>query len=68
MAWIEPVSLPGKHLRLAPLERAHDAALRAAVADGELWTLWYTNIPEPDAMPAEIERRLLIDGAKAPAR
>ena len=60
MAWIKPVSLRGKHARLEPLSRTHDADLRAAVADGELWTLWYTNIPEPDGMPAEIERRLTL--------
>lgn len=60
MAWIEPVSLQGRHVRVAPLERAHDAALRMAVADGELWTLWYTNIPEPGGMLAEIDRRLAL--------
>jgi RimJ/RimL family protein N-acetyltransferase len=29
-----------------------------AVQDGELWNLWYTTIPEPGKMRAEIERRL----------
>ena len=28
-----------------------------AAADGELWTLWYTFIPRPEAMRAEIERQ-----------
>jgi RimJ/RimL family protein N-acetyltransferase len=60
MGWIEPVSLHGRHVRLEPLSPAHDAGLRAAVADGELWRLWYTNIPDPDGMPAEIERRLAL--------
>ena len=26
--------------------------------DGELWNLWYTTIPTPDQMQAEIDRRL----------
>jgi RimJ/RimL family protein N-acetyltransferase len=58
MSWIRPVSLDGRHARLVPLAREHDAALRKAVADGDLWKLWYTTIPDPDGMPAEIERRL----------
>ena len=32
----------------------------AAVLDGELWRLWYTAIPHPDGMAAEIERRLKL--------
>ena len=28
------------------------------VRDGELWKLWYTTIPSPDGMKAEIDRRL----------
>jgi len=33
------------------------------VRDGELWRLWYTRVPAPDAMPAEIERRLALQAA-----
>jgi RimJ/RimL family protein N-acetyltransferase len=36
----------------------HHDALAEAVRDGELWKLWYTSIPTPDGMKAEIERRL----------
>jgi N-acetyltransferase len=60
MTWIKPVSLEGRCMRLAPLAREHDAALRRAVADGELWKLWYTSIPEPEDMANEIERRLAL--------
>ena len=60
MTWIKPVSLAGRYALLVPLAREHDAALRRAVADGELWKLWYTTIPDPDGMPAEIERRLAL--------
>jgi len=58
MAWPEPIPLPGKHAKLVPLERAHAGALSEAVRDGELWKLWYTSIPSPERMAAEIERRL----------
>ena len=58
MAWLEPVTFSGRHARLEPLERAHADALADAVRDGELWQLWYTMIPRPEAMAAEIERRL----------
>jgi RimJ/RimL family protein N-acetyltransferase len=53
-----PVTLAGRHARLEPLSPAHEAGLQDAVRDGELWQLWYTAIPHPDAMAAEIRRRL----------
>lgn len=53
-----PITLRGTHAALVPLEPAHASALGDAVADGELWRLWYTAIPAPERMEAEIERRL----------
>lgn len=47
-------------MRLVPLEAAHAQALADAASDGRLWELWYTNIPQPDEMHAEIERRLTL--------
>ena len=35
-------------------------ALADAVRDGELWRLWYTAVPSPEGMAAEIERRLAL--------
>ena len=58
MAWLEPVTLRGKVATLAPLAHEHHADLVEAVRDGELWKLWYTTIPAPEAMGAEIDRRL----------
>jgi RimJ/RimL family protein N-acetyltransferase len=60
MAWIEPVSLSSQCVDLEPLSLAHRADLAESVRDGELWNLWYTSIPSPDAMKAEIERRLRL--------
>ena len=58
MGWPEPVTLAGRHATLVPLAEDHVAGLTDAVRDGEQWKLWYTAIPPPDAMAAEIERRL----------
>ena len=60
MSFTNPLSLRGSHASLVPLESGHAEALRVAVADGELWRLWYTAVPSPDAMAAEIERRLAL--------
>ena len=56
--WPEAVTLVGEHASLVPLAPEHAADLREATADGELWTLWYTRVPTPEGMDAEIARRL----------
>ncbi|MDF2498446.1 MAG: GCN5-related N-acetyltransferase [Arthrobacter koreensis] len=53
-----PVVLEGSTVRLEPLSPEHIPELTDAVRDGELWNLWYTRIPAPDAMAAEVESRL----------
>ncbi len=58
MPWIEPVTLAGKTVTLEPLSEKHHNGLVEAARDGELWNLWYTTIPDPAGMMAEIERRL----------
>lgn len=60
MAFAEPVTLKGRHATLEPLALAHEAEAIEAVKDGELWQLWYTSIPPPERMRAEIERRLAL--------
>jgi N-acetyltransferase len=57
-AWLAPVTLVGTHARLVPLDAGHAPALADATRDGELWRLWYTFIPPPERVAAEIERRL----------
>jgi RimJ/RimL family protein N-acetyltransferase len=46
--FIEPVTLRGAHATLEPLAREHEAAIKTAAADGELWKLWYTSVPAPE--------------------
>jgi len=60
MAFLVSVTLKGTHATLVPLSLDHHGALSDAVRDGELWTLWYTSIPAPEDMAAEINRRLKL--------
>jgi len=52
------VTLTGRHATLVPLSQNHHDDLVEAVKDGELWNLWYTTVPKPEGMRAEIDRRL----------
>ena len=65
MSWPAPGRLAGTQAALEPLAREHEAGLVEAVRDGELWKLWYTAIPAPEGMAAEIERRLALQAAGA---
>jgi len=58
MSWPEPVTLQDEHASLVPLSLSHGAGLAAAAEDGEIWRLWYTNVPSAAEMQGEIERRL----------
>jgi RimJ/RimL family protein N-acetyltransferase len=60
MPFLEPVTLKGRHATLVPLSQDHHDDLVAAVKDGALWNLWYTFIPKPENMKAEIARRLAL--------
>lgn len=51
--WSIVPTLRGTRVVLAPLERTHADALRAAASDGELWTLRYTSVPGLEAGEAE---------------
>ena len=66
--WPAPITLSDTSVTLAPLSQDHAADLIEAAADGELWKLWYTMIPAPDGVEAEIDRRLglLEKGAMLP--
>ncbi|SKB00259.1 Protein N-acetyltransferase, RimJ/RimL family [Agreia bicolorata] len=55
---ITPVTLSGTHVVLEPLSHDHHDGLVDAVRDGELWKLFYTSVPSPEGMRAEIDRRL----------
>ncbi len=58
MAFVEPVTLKARDLALVPLSLEHEDGLRAAAADGELWKLRVTSVPEPENTRAYIETAL----------
>ena len=60
MTFLEPLTLTGRYVILEPLAAEHHDGLVAAAGDGELWKLWYTSVPAPDQMAAEIRRRLAL--------
>jgi len=45
-------------MRLEPLTLDHHDGLEAASADGRLWELWFTSVPEPDKVAAYIATAL----------
>ena len=63
MSFTQDTTLRGQHASLVPLTAAHHDDLVEAVRDGELWKLWYTAIPTPEGMAAEIQRRLGLQKA-----
>jgi RimJ/RimL family protein N-acetyltransferase len=58
MAFVEPVVLSDRGITLVPLELAHEAGLREAAADGELWKLRVTSVPEPEGARKYIQDAL----------
>ena len=66
MAFVEPVSLKARGIALVPLALAHEEGLRAAAADGELWKLRVTSVPEPHETRGYIETALKMraDGSR----
>lgn len=55
---VRPVELALGPVRLVPLALEHEAGLRGAAADGELWNLVVTSVPEPDNTRSYIEKAL----------
>ena len=58
MAFVEPVTLSDRGITLVPLDLSHEEGLRAAAADGELWNIRVTSVPEPQQTRAYIEAAL----------
>lgn len=58
MAFVDPTTLTARGIALVPLSLDHEAGLRAAAADGELWQLRVTSVPEPEQTRAYIEAAL----------
>jgi RimJ/RimL family protein N-acetyltransferase len=59
----ETITLEGHGVRLEPLRAEHGPALASAAADGELWELWYTSVPDPQGVTKYID--FALDGQRA---
>lgn len=60
--WPAPITLTGTHVSLEPLSQDHAVDLAEASADGDLAALWYTMVPAPNDVPANIDARLATPG------
>jgi len=60
MAYVEPVTLVARGIALVPLALSHENGLRDAAADGALWTLRITSVPEPENTQKYIEDALAM--------
>jgi len=58
MLAVSPITLADGRVRLEPLGLQHVEGLKRAAADGELWTIRVTSVPDPDDTRGYIERAL----------
>ena len=58
MAFVESVNLSARGVKLVPLDLAHEDGLAAAAADGALWNIRVTSVPEPGQTRKYIEDAL----------
>ncbi len=58
LLWPEDFAAHGSHVSVVPLDPGHEADPADATADGDLYRLWYTAVPAPEQVGAEIARRL----------
>ena len=63
MSFVEPVTLSERGVTLEPLALVHEDGLRAAAADGELWNIRVTSVPEPHQTRTYIEDALAMRAA-----
>lgn len=61
--WPDPVTLTGNVVAVEPMTHDHHDDLVEAAADGDLHTLWYTLVPKPEDVGAEIDARLAKQAA-----
>jgi len=53
--WLSEIELKGKLVALVPLNEQHAAGMVDAASDGELWNLWFTNVPDRTSISSYIE-------------
>ena len=65
MTFVEPIVLESRNVRLLALSLEHEAGLRAAASDGQLWKLRVTSVPQPDEVLTYIQTALQTDNRLA---
>ncbi|MEZ5552286.1 MAG: GNAT family protein [Pseudomonadales bacterium] len=65
MKELKAVRLEGNGLRLEPMTRDHTQGLIQASADGDLWKLWFTSVPQPEEAAVGRYIDQALDGFKA---
>ena len=60
MAFVESTQLSARGVTLVPLALGHEQGLRDAAADGALWTVRVTSVPEPENTRKYIEDALTM--------
>jgi N-acetyltransferase len=60
MSLVSPVTLSLRGIRLEPLALSHEDGLRQAAADGQLWKIRVTSVPEPEQTRKYIEDALTM--------
>lgn len=63
MAFVEPITLSARGISLVPLALEHESGLQAAAADGALWNIRVTSVPEPQDTRKYIEDALAMRAA-----
>ena len=58
MSWLNEVVLETDLVQLRPLRAADRTALVKAAADGRLWELWYTQVPDAETIEMYLESAL----------
>ncbi len=63
MSFVQAVVLSGGGVRMVPMTLAHEDGLRQAAADGELWNIRVTSVPEPEMTRKYIDEALAMRDA-----
>jgi RimJ/RimL family protein N-acetyltransferase len=60
MSFVNPITLSDRGIELRPMTTEHEAGLRSAAADGELWNIRVTSVPEPEQTRQYMEDALAM--------
>jgi RimJ/RimL family protein N-acetyltransferase len=60
MTFVSPITLSARGVELRPMTLEHESGLGLAAADGELWNIRVTSVPEPDKTRHYIEDALAM--------